>query len=105
VDYFETSAANMVAAAKEQELEGVIAKRRDSLYQPGRRAGAWLKIRISHGQEFVIGGYFPGPQGFDSLIAVITKAKTSSTSPERETDLFRRRGDKCKAWCCLRKPK
>jgi DNA ligase D-like protein (predicted ligase) len=69
VDYFETSAANMVAAAKEQGLEGVIAKRRDSLYQPGRRTGAWIKNRISQGQEFVVGGYFPGPRGFDSLIA------------------------------------
>jgi hypothetical protein len=37
VDYFETSAANMVAAAKQQGLEGVIAKRRYSLYRPGRR--------------------------------------------------------------------
>ncbi len=68
LDYLETSAANMVAAAKEQGLEGVIAKRRDSVYQPGRRTGAWLKHRISHGQEFVIGGYFPGPHGFDSII-------------------------------------
>jgi DNA ligase D-like protein (predicted ligase) len=68
LDYLETSAANMIAAAKEQGLEGVIAKRRDSLYQPGRRTGAWLKHRISHGQEFVIGGYFPGPHGFDSII-------------------------------------
>jgi bifunctional non-homologous end joining protein LigD len=68
LEYLETSAANMIAAAKEQGLEGVIAKRRDSLYQPGRRTGAWLKHRISHGQEFVIGGYFPGPHGFDSII-------------------------------------
>jgi DNA ligase D-like protein (predicted ligase) len=68
LDYLETSAANMVAAAKEQGLEGVIAKRRDSLYQPGRRTGAWLKYRVSQGQEFVIGGYFPGPHKFDSII-------------------------------------
>jgi DNA ligase D-like protein (predicted ligase) len=68
LDYFDTSAASMVAAAKQQGLEGVIAKRRDSLYQPGRRTGAWLKHRISNGQEFVIGGFFPGPHGFDSII-------------------------------------
>jgi DNA ligase D-like protein (predicted ligase) len=68
VDYFETSVAKMVAAAKEQRLEGVIAKRRDSLYQPGRRTGLWMKYRISVGQEFVVGGYFPGPHGFDSII-------------------------------------
>jgi DNA ligase D-like protein (predicted ligase) len=68
VDYFETSAASMVAAAKEQRLEGVIAKRTDSLYQPGRRTGSWVKYRISMGQEFVVGGYFPGAHGFDSII-------------------------------------
>jgi bifunctional non-homologous end joining protein LigD len=68
VDYLETKAADIVAAVKEQGLEGVNAKRRDSLYQPGRRTGAWVKYRISQGQEFVIGGYFPGPHGFDSVI-------------------------------------
>jgi DNA ligase D-like protein (predicted ligase) len=68
LDFLETSAANMVAAAKQQGLEGVIAKRKDSLYQPGRRTGAWVKYRINRGQEFVIGGYFPGPHGFDSII-------------------------------------
>jgi ATP-dependent DNA ligase len=60
LDFLETSAANMVAAAKQQGLEGVVAKRKDSLYQPGRRTGAWVKYRINRGQEFVIGGYFPG---------------------------------------------
>jgi ATP-dependent DNA ligase len=68
LDFLETSAAYMVAAAKQQGLEGVIAKRKDSLYQPGRRSGAWVKYRINQGQEFVIGGYFPGPHGFDSII-------------------------------------
>jgi DNA ligase D-like protein (predicted ligase) len=75
LDYLETSAANMIAATKGQRLEGVIAKRRDSLYQPGRRTGAWLKHRISRGQEFVIGGYFPGPHGFDSIILGYYKGK------------------------------
>jgi bifunctional non-homologous end joining protein LigD len=40
-------------------LEGVIAKRRDSIYEPGRRSGAWLKIKALREQEFVIGGYTP----------------------------------------------
>ena len=40
----------------------------DSHYQPGKRSGAWIKHRVNRGQEFVIGGYFPGPHGFDSLI-------------------------------------
>ncbi|HEX2044194.1 MAG TPA: DNA ligase D [Gaiellaceae bacterium] len=47
-------------AAKEQGLEGVIAKRADSRYQPGRRTREWLKVK-SHGrQEFLIAGYTRG---------------------------------------------
>ncbi len=61
-------AAELVRAVKEQGLEGVIAKRRTSLYEPGRRSGAWVKMRINRGQEFVIGGYVPAGKNFDSLI-------------------------------------
>jgi ATP-dependent DNA ligase len=75
VDYLETSAANMLAAVKEQGLEGVIAKRRDSLYESGRRTGAWVKYRINRGQEFVVGGYFPEPHGFDSIIVGYYRGK------------------------------
>jgi ATP-dependent DNA ligase len=49
-------------------LEGVIGKRKDSRYEPGKRTGSWIKHRINRGQELVIGGYFPGPHGFDSII-------------------------------------
>ncbi|SPE54304.1 DNA polymerase LigD, ligase domain protein [Verrucomicrobia bacterium] len=38
-------------------LEGLVAKRRDSPYEPGRRSGAWVKFKWTHQQEFVIGGY------------------------------------------------
>ncbi len=41
-------------------LEGVVAKRLDSHYQPGRRTGAWLKIKNQLRQELVIGGWVPG---------------------------------------------
>ena len=62
----EATAAEIVAAVKKQGLEGVIAKRRDSRYEPGRRSGAWVKMRINKGQELVIGGYVPAPKNFDS---------------------------------------
>jgi DNA ligase D-like protein (predicted ligase) len=61
-------AAEIVAAVKEQGLEGVIAKRGASLYEPGRRSGAWVKMRLNKGQELVIGGYVPAPKNFDSII-------------------------------------
>jgi DNA ligase D-like protein (predicted ligase) len=67
-DSFEAAPKDLLSAVREQRLEGIIGKRKDSLYQPGKRSGAWIKYRVNRGQEFVIGGYFPGPHGFDSLI-------------------------------------
>jgi bifunctional non-homologous end joining protein LigD len=58
----------LVESVKAQRLEGLVAKRRNSRYEPGLRSGAWVKMRINHGQEFVIGGYTPGSQSFDALI-------------------------------------
>jgi bifunctional non-homologous end joining protein LigD len=57
----------LLRAAKGLSLEGVIAKRRDSLYESGKRSGAWVKYKINKGQEFVIGGYTPG-NPFDAVI-------------------------------------
>jgi ATP-dependent DNA ligase len=65
---FDTAAADMVAVVREEGLEGVIAKRRDSLYEPGRRSGAWVKLRVNRRQEFVIGGYAPRGKTFDSIL-------------------------------------
>jgi bifunctional non-homologous end joining protein LigD len=59
--------ADLVRAAKELSFEGILAKRRDSCYEPGNRSGAWLKYRINRGQELVIGGYVPG-NPIDSII-------------------------------------
>jgi bifunctional non-homologous end joining protein LigD len=57
-----------VRAAKENHLEGVIAKRSDSAYEAGKRSGAWVKYRVSPGQELVIGGYLPAGATFDALL-------------------------------------
>jgi DNA ligase D-like protein (predicted ligase) len=67
-DYIEAGAGKLLAAVREQRLEGIVGKRADSIYEPGKRTGAWIKHRVNLGQEFVIGGYFPGPHGIDSLI-------------------------------------
>jgi len=64
---FETVPAELIRAAKRLGFEGIIAKRRDSLYEPGKRSGAWVKYKINQGQEFVIGGYTPG-HPFDAVI-------------------------------------
>jgi len=52
---------------EEIQLEGIIAKRKGSAYEPGRRSAAWVKYKINRSQEFVIGGYTPG-NPFDALI-------------------------------------
>jgi bifunctional non-homologous end joining protein LigD len=59
---------SLVAAAKQSGLEGILAKRRDSRYEPGRRSGSWVKFKLNQDQELVIGGYLPGNRGFDSLL-------------------------------------
>ena len=59
---------DLVHSVKAHGLEGLVAKRRNSRYEPGRRSGAWMKMRINRGQEFVIGGYTIGPRSFDALI-------------------------------------
>jgi ATP-dependent DNA ligase len=67
-EYFETSAENILSAAREQGLEGVVAKRKDSTYQAGQRTGSWVKYRLNSGQELVIGGYVPGTHSLDSIM-------------------------------------
>ncbi|MBV9916350.1 MAG: DNA ligase D [Solirubrobacterales bacterium] len=52
--------ARLLEATSEQGLEGVVAKRLDSCYEPGRRTGAWIKIKNTVRQELVIGGWVPG---------------------------------------------
>jgi ATP-dependent DNA ligase len=58
----------LVESVKASGLEGLVVKRLDSRYEPGLRSGAWLKMRVNRGQEFVIGGYTIGATPFDPLI-------------------------------------
>jgi bifunctional non-homologous end joining protein LigD len=50
----------LLEAARRQGLEGVVAKRLESPYRPGRRSGEWIKARVWRRQELVIGGHIPG---------------------------------------------
>jgi bifunctional non-homologous end joining protein LigD len=66
------SKEDLLKLARQFQLEGLIAKRPDSLYEAGRRSGAWVKVKLTQQQEFVIGGYTP-PEGsrkyFGALLA------------------------------------
>ncbi len=65
---FDASLADLIRSVKAQGLEGLVAKRLDSRYEAGMRSGAWQKMRVNQGQEFVVGGYTPGAKNFDALI-------------------------------------
>ena len=52
--------ANLLEATAEKGLEGIMAKRLDCPYEPGKRAGNWIKVKTKQRQELVIGGWLPG---------------------------------------------
>ncbi len=52
-------AKSLLAEVKRRGLEGLVGKQRDSAYEPGRRSGAWVKVKCVNQQEFVIGGFTP----------------------------------------------
>jgi DNA ligase D-like protein (predicted ligase) len=62
------SAGRILEEVRKLGLEGIVGKRNGSAYEPGKRSGAWIKLRTNREQEFVIGGYTPGAHGFESLL-------------------------------------
>ena len=63
------SVADIVSTVRAMQLEGVIAKRKNSQYEAGERSGNWQKLKLERQQEFVIGGYRPsGDNSVDALL-------------------------------------
>jgi bifunctional non-homologous end joining protein LigD len=60
--------AQIEKAVRELHLEGVVAKRRNSRYEPGKRSRSWVKVKFNRRQEFVVGGYKPNATNFESLL-------------------------------------
>jgi bifunctional non-homologous end joining protein LigD len=60
LDHFEAEGELAFQACTEHGMEGVVAKRRDSIYEAGTRSRNWLKIKATQSDEFVIGGYSQG---------------------------------------------
>jgi bifunctional non-homologous end joining protein LigD len=94
----EASLPNLICSVRAQGLEGLVAKRRDSRYEPGQRTGAWRKMRVNQGLDFVIAGYTPGPRNFDAVIIghyeddrliYVARTRNGFTPASREA-LFRR---------------
>lgn len=95
-DELQGSTADLLKAVRAYGFEGLVAKRRDSVYEPGARSGAWRKLRVNRGQEFVIGGYTVGGSTFDAVIfgyyqgeALIYAGRTrNGFTPVLRRDLF-----------------
>jgi bifunctional non-homologous end joining protein LigD len=75
VNSYDAPLSLLVRAVKEKGLEGLVAKRLDSSYEPGLRTGAWQKMRVNRGQEFVVGGYTHGTKTFDALVFGVYEGK------------------------------
>jgi DNA ligase D-like protein (predicted ligase) len=110
IRYSETldgSAREVIEAVSEQGLEGVVAKRRDSRYEPGKRSGAWQKMRVNKVRGFMIGGYTPAPRNFDAILVgeyegrkliYVAKVRAGFTPASRESVFEQFRGleiDRC----------
>jgi DNA ligase D-like protein (predicted ligase) len=88
----------LIHSVKTQGLEGLVAKRRDSKYEPGLRSGAWQKMRVNAGQELVIAGYTPSSKNFDALVIgyyqegkLMYAARTrNGFSPASRVELFKK---------------
>jgi bifunctional non-homologous end joining protein LigD len=59
-DYVVGQGRALLEASAEQRLEGVVAKRLGSTYQPGVRSRDWIKVKTTARQELVVGGWIPG---------------------------------------------
>jgi bifunctional non-homologous end joining protein LigD len=62
------SGADAQAVSQANSLEGIVAKRLTSRYEPGRRSSSWIKIKNFFRQEFVVGGWKPGEGNRENLI-------------------------------------
>jgi bifunctional non-homologous end joining protein LigD len=82
--YHRGDGQRLLNASSKQGLEGIIAKRLDSRYEPGRRSGSWLKIKNLHSQEVVIGGWRPGKGARQGSIGALAVGYYEDTDGKRK---------------------
>jgi len=61
--FTDEAGADVLAMSRQQHMEGVVAKRLSSRYEPGRRSSSWIKVKNIRRQEAVVGGWQPGEGG------------------------------------------
>jgi bifunctional non-homologous end joining protein LigD len=74
--------AAVLEASKAQGLEGVIAKRLDCPYTPGKRGGGWIKVKNTKRQELVVGGWLPGEGNRSGQIGALLVGHYDTTPAE-----------------------
>src|ERR1700741_3950820 len=72
--YVQNEGKALFQLVKEKGMEGIIAKRKDSIYRPGKRTSDWLKIKARLQQEFVVGGFTEGKGSRKNLGALLLGA-------------------------------
>jgi bifunctional non-homologous end joining protein LigD len=90
--------AQIERAVRTLQLEGVVAKKRRSVYEPGRRSTSWLKVKFNRRQEFVIGGFKPNASNLESLVVghyerrklLFAGRVRSGLTPHLRAEIFRR---------------
>ncbi len=71
LEHFAADGEDAYTGAVEMGLEGLVAKRRESLYEPGKRSKSWLKIKATDTGDFVVGGYTEGTGNRESTFGAL----------------------------------
>jgi DNA ligase D-like protein (predicted ligase) len=82
---------------RDLKMEGVVAERRRSIYEPGKRTKSWVKVKFNRRQDFVVGGFKPTTTGFDSVVVGYYEGKRlhfagrvrAGFTPHDRAELFR----------------
>jgi bifunctional non-homologous end joining protein LigD len=80
--YHAGNGSQLLSATREHGLEGIVAKRLDSPYEPGRRTPAWIKIKHTHRQELVIGGWLRADMGRSRALGALLVGHWDRTPAE-----------------------
>jgi bifunctional non-homologous end joining protein LigD len=92
------TAEQIEAAVRNLRLEGVVAKRRASIYEPGRRTRSWIKVKFNRRQEFVVGGFKPNAENLESLVVGYYQSRRlrfagrvrAGLTPHTRAEIYRR---------------
>ena len=94
-------------AVRELRLEGIVAKRRLSRYEPGRRSPSWVKVKFNQRQEFIVGGFKPKGADLESILVGYFEGRKllyaskvrAGLTPHTRAEILRRIGSDLRQTC------